>query len=81
MGKAFLPPIKKQEDLIERMVELAGIARKDGMMALEGQEVPDKFFSKGMQMLVDGADETKLTAQLNQEIKAMKIRMRPIRMW
>ena len=74
MGKAFLPPIKKQEDLIERMVELAGIARKDGMMALEGQEVPDKFFSKGMQMLVDGADETKLTAQLNQEIKAMKMR-------
>lgn len=56
------------------MVELAGIARKDGMMALEGQEVPDKFFSKGMQMLVDGADEVKLIAQLNQEIKAMKAR-------
>ena len=33
--------------MIERMVELAGIARKDGMMALEGQEVPDKFFEKG----------------------------------
>ena len=30
------------------MVELAGIARKDGMMALEGQDVPDKFFSKGI---------------------------------
>jgi chemotaxis protein MotA len=26
------------------MVELAGMARKDGMMALEGQPVPDKFF-------------------------------------
>ena len=48
--------------------------RKDGMMALEGQEVPDKFFSKGMQMLVDGADETKLADQMNQEIKAMKLR-------
>jgi chemotaxis protein MotA len=56
------------------MVELAGIARKDGMMALEGQDVPDKFFSKGLQMLVDGADEAKLTAQLNQEIKAMRSR-------
>jgi len=56
------------------MVELAGIARKDGMMALEGQDVPDKFFAKGLQMLVDGADEGKLIAQLNQEIKAMKIR-------
>lgn len=74
MGKVFLPPIKKQEELVERMVELAGIARKDGMMALEGQEVPDKFFAKGMQMLVDGADEAKLTSQLNQEITAMKAR-------
>ncbi len=74
MAKAFLPPVKKQEDMIERMVDLAGIARKDGMMALEGQEVPDKFFEKGLQLLVDGADEGKLTVQLSQEIKAMKSR-------
>ena len=74
MAKAFFPPVKKQDELIERMVELAGIARKDGMMALEGQDVPDKFFQKGLQMLVDGADEAKLVAQLNQEIKAMKLR-------
>ncbi len=74
MAKAFFPPIKKQEDMIERMVDLAGIARKDGMMALEGQEVPDKFFEKGLQLLVDGADEGKLAVQLSQEIKAMKSR-------
>ncbi|MDA9930504.1 MotA/TolQ/ExbB proton channel family protein [Alphaproteobacteria bacterium] len=74
MAKAFLPPIKKQDEMILRMVELAGLARKDGMMALEGQDVPDKFFEKGMQMLVDGADESKLTAQLTQEIAAMKKR-------
>jgi chemotaxis protein MotA len=74
MAKAFLPPIKKMDQLIERMVELSGIARKDGMMALEGQEVPDKFFQKGLQMLVDGADEAKLVTQLNKEIGAMKKR-------
>lgn len=72
MAKAFLPPVKKQDQLVERMIELAGIARKDGMMALEGQEVPDKFFAKGMQLLVDGADEAKLVKQLTQEIKSMK---------
>jgi chemotaxis protein MotA len=71
MAKAFMPPIKKQDELIERVVELSGIARKDGMMALEGQEVPDKFFQKGLQMLVDGADESKLVTQLNKEIKSM----------
>lgn len=74
MAKAFMPKLPKQEDLIEKMVELSDKARKEGMMALEGQEVPDKFFEKGMQMLVDGADETKLVKQLNQEIKAMKKR-------
>ena len=74
MAKAFFPPVKPQDELVTKMVELAGIARKDGMMALEGQEVPDKFFEKGLQMLVDGADETKLTEQLNKEVKAMKAR-------
>ena len=54
--------------------ELATIARKDGMMALEGQEVPDKFFEKGLQMLVDGADEAKLNEQLQLELAAMKKR-------
>ena len=74
MGKVFMPGKRNAEELITRVSELATIARKDGMMALEGQDVPDKFFSKGLQMLVDGADEAKLTTQLNQEIKAMKAR-------
>ena len=74
MSKAFLPPVKKLDETVERMVELAGMARKDGMMALEGQPVPDKFFEKGMQMLVDGADEQKLVRQMNSEIGSMKSR-------
>ena len=73
MAKPFYP-VKKMDELVERMSDLASIARKDGMMALEGQDVPDKFFQKGLQMLVDGADEAKLVSQLNQEIKAMKLR-------
>ena len=60
---------KQQEDeCVERMVELAAMSRKDGMMALEGQPVPDKFFEKGMQMLVDGADEQKLVKQMKSEL-------------
>jgi len=74
MGKTFFPPVKKMENMIERMVELAAMARKDGMMALEGQETPDKFFAKGMQLLVDGADEAKLVGQMEAEIEAMKVR-------
>ena len=73
MAKAFKPPVKMDE-LIQRIVELAGIARKDGMMALEGQETPDAFFDNGLQMLVDGADEAKLTVQMKKELKAMQVR-------
>lgn len=74
MAKAFMPKAGKQEDVIARMVELSDLARKNGLMALENQETPDKFFSKGLQMLVDGADEGKMTKQLTEEIKAMKTR-------
>lgn len=74
MAKVFMPKPQNVEALIERMVELSNTARKDGMMALEGQEVPDKFFEKGLQMLVDGADESKLVKQMSQEIKSMKKR-------
>ena len=74
MAKAFMPKPASREDLIGKMVELSDMARKNGLMALESAEVPDRFFSKGLQMLVDGADEPKLVKQLNEEIKAMKIR-------
>ena len=74
MAKAFMPKSKKREDLITRMVELSELARKNGLMALEGQEVPDRFLEKGMQMLVDGADEAKLVKHLKQELRSMKER-------
>ena len=74
MAKAFMPKAAKLDETVERMVELAAMSRKDGMMALEGQPVPDPFFEKGMQMLVDGADEQKLDKQMKSEIESMKAR-------
>lgn len=74
MGKAFKPTTFNMAAVVERTVELAALARKDGMMALEGQQVPDRFFERGLQMLIDGADEAKLVKAMKQEIKAMKAR-------
>ena len=74
MSRAFKPPRLNFEDMIENMVECSDIARKEGLMALEGQPVSDPFFEKGLQMLVDGADEAKLVTQLRSDIKAMKLR-------
>jgi chemotaxis protein MotA len=41
---------------IERVVSYANLARKEGLLALENklQEVEDKFFAKGIQLVIDG---------------------------
>ena len=42
-GQSFYAKAAKLDETVERMVELAAMSRKDGMMALEGQPVPDSF--------------------------------------
>lgn len=41
---------------IERIILYANLARKEGLLALEAklQEVDDKFFAKGIQLVIDG---------------------------
>ena len=41
---------------IERIVSYANLARKEGLLALENKltEVEDRFFSKGVQLVIDG---------------------------
>ena len=55
MGKVFSRKIDDPVDLITQIVELANIARKDGMIALEGQEISNPFLAKAVAMLVDGS--------------------------
>jgi chemotaxis protein MotA len=66
-GKAFTNKLDKPEELIEKVVELATIARKDGMIALESQEVSNEFLDKGVGMLVDGQNGPAIKAALSIE--------------
>jgi chemotaxis protein MotA len=52
--KAFLHKSESPQAIIENVVELAGIARKEGLLALERQEISNPVLSKGIMMLVDG---------------------------
>ena len=63
-GKAFTNKVDKPEYLIETVVELATIARKDGMVALESQEIKNEFLAKGVGMLVDGESASGIKAGL-----------------
>lgn len=74
MGKTFKNKLDKPEDLIQKLVELADIARKDGMIALEGQEISNPFLAKGIGMLVDGSDPDLIKKSLNKDIQAMRMR-------
>ena len=58
--------------LIEKLYELGTIAKKDGMVALEGQEISNKFLAKGVRMMVDGTDSKLIQKSL--EIEAAQVK-------
>ena len=72
--KALLHKEDKPEDLIERLVELGTIARKDGMIALEGQEIKNAYMAKGIRMLVDGTDAPMIKSAMEREASMIKNR-------
>jgi chemotaxis protein MotA len=69
VGKAFSFKIAKPDALIDEVVELAGEARKNGLLALEGKEVSDQFLAKGIQLLVDGHDPEVVKTLLSKDMK------------
>lgn len=74
MAKTFKNKLDAPEMLIEQIVELATIARKDGMIALEGQEIANPFLAKAVAMLVDGADAAIIKGSLEREKTMTKMR-------
>ena len=74
MGKCFKNKLEPGEDLIIQITELANIARKDGMIALEGQEIANPFLAKAIGMLVDGTEADMIRKSLEQDIDSTKLR-------
>jgi chemotaxis protein MotA len=74
LGKTFKNKLDDQGQLIEQIVELATIARKDGMIALEGQEIANPFLAKAISMLVDGTDASVIKGSLEREKGMTKMR-------
>ena len=74
LGKTFKNKLDDQGKLIEQIVELATIARKDGMIALEGQEIANPFLAKAVSMLVDGTDASVIKGSLEREKGMTKMR-------
>jgi len=75
--KAFLHKAETSEELIVAVVELAGIARKEGLLALEGQEINNPVLAAGVRMLVDGHEpeivKKALSTEMNEMVNRHKI--------
>lgn len=63
----------KPETAINKLVELAQLARKDGLLALEEKaaEIKDPFFQRGVLLVVDAMEADKVRSLLEGEIEAM----------
>ncbi len=64
------------KEIIELLVDLSKLARKEGLLALEAkvQEFEDPFLKKGIRMVVDGTQEEMMREILENEIDAMEKR-------
>jgi chemotaxis protein MotA len=66
--------IPSSTEIIKEFVQLAQIARKDGLLALERVTIEDPFMSKGINYCVDGAETEQIKGILMKEIQYMKAR-------
>ena len=69
MGKSFKFKLSSPEEIIVEVVELADVARKGGLLSLEGKEVSNEFLGKGIQLLVDGHDPEVVKSILSKDVR------------
>lgn len=74
----FVPPVVSHEDLIAEATAWSHVARKEGLLALEGriQNMSDPFMRRGVQLLVDGIEPERLREVLEVEIDSAENQMK-----
>jgi chemotaxis protein MotA len=74
--RTFLYPLPTPSEEIERIINYATLARKEGLLALESKlkEVDDKFMAKGMQLVIDGfsADTVRDILEVEAEVSKQR---------
>ncbi len=77
VGKIFMKALKNPEfntgEIIDKVIELANVARREGLLALEEavDEVNDDFLKKGVMLIVDGTDPEMVKSILETELSNM----------
>ena len=66
--KAVLHKATTPEQLIQEAVELANVARKEGILALEDAEISDPFLKQGISLCIDGHPPEVVQQMLSKDI-------------
>jgi chemotaxis protein MotA len=76
IGKLFFFKPENPAHLIDQIVKLAEIARRDGLLALENKakEIENPFIALGIQMAVDGIKPETVEEVMRTEIESMQAR-------
>ena len=74
VGKYFYYSQPDQLQLVNEIVELANVNRRDGPIAMQNIEVKNKFLQKAVNLVVDGTDAGIIEATLNTEIALQRER-------
>jgi chemotaxis protein MotA len=66
--KAFIYRVPDPEELIVKSMQLANHARASGLLALEEADVPDQFFRKALNLVIDGHDPEVVRSILSKDL-------------
>lgn len=66
--KSFMHKSSAPHTLIEEAIELANIARKEGILALEGKEIGHPFLERGINLCIDGHAPEVVQKMLSKDI-------------
>jgi len=72
--KAFSDGKMALEETIDQVVDLAAKARKEGLVALDGEDIADPFLARGVQLGVDGLSPEMIHAILDSDLDTLKKR-------
>jgi chemotaxis protein MotA len=67
--KAFIYRVPDPEDLISASISLSHQARASGLLALEDADVPDDFYRKALNLVVDGNDPEVVKSILTKDLE------------
>ena len=66
----FLQKLPSPREVVDSFKEMSGVARKDGLLALEGKiaETEDDFMKRGLEMVVGGTTKEEIESTMETEI-------------